>query len=399
MSGRGAGDPEPPRALARAPSRSGVRAEAALPAAFANGRRNRAALAVLASLPSVTPRRLVALAARFPTARDALAAVRRGVEASDDDRARAAELDGEAVLRTAAEAGARLVAVGDAEYPPSLQELFDPPAGLFVRGADLRSPHVRVAVVGARNPTPDGEEVTAGIAAGIAGAGGCVVSGAARGIDASAHRGALAAGGATIAVLGCGIDVAYPRQNASLIERIAEHGTLVSEYPPGTRAEPFRFPARNRIVAALSRAVVVVEGAPGSGSMITADHALDLGRDIFAVPGPVTSELAQVPLSLIRDGATMIRGAADLLEDLALTPAACPPPGSPAGPGGGSPRTNLTADEAAVLAVLSGSATLERVASRAELPVSRTIAALVGLEVRGLVRARGGRYQSRARPG
>jgi len=392
------GEPDRDRARPRRPwPRSPrERAEPAFPAGFARGHRNRAALAVLASLPSLTPRRLVALAARVPTAGAALTAVRRGGQSSDDDRARAAELDGEAVLRGAADAGARLVGVGDGEYPASLLDLFDPPAGIFVRGADLRSAAARVAVVGARNPTPDGEDASAGLASALAGAGACVVSGAARGIDAAAHRGALAVSGATIAVLGCGIDVAYPRQNASLIERIAERGTVLSEYPPGTRAEPFRFPARNRIVAGLSRAVVIVEGASGSGSMITADHALDLGRDVFAVPGPVTSELATVPLALIRDGATMIRGAGDLLEDLGMMPEAGSSPGPP---GSGAAISMLAADEAAVLGAVSGSASLERIASGAGLPVSRTIAALVGLEVRGLVRARGGRYEPRPRPG
>src|SRR5207344_3031694 len=136
--------------------------------------------------------------------------------------------------------------------------------------------------------------------------------------DACAHRGALDAGGQTVAVLGSGIDVDYPPRNGNLLRAIAGCGTVVSEYPPGVRAEPFRFPARNRLIAALSRAVVVVEGAGRSGTRITADHALELGLDVFAVPGPVTSPLAQTPLEMIRDGATMIRGADDLLADLGL---------------------------------------------------------------------------------
>src|SRR6266516_7075049 len=131
-------------------------------------------------------------------------------------------------------------------------------------------------------------------------------------------RGALDAGGSTVAVLGSGIDVAHPARNRGLFERIEASGTLISEYPPGAPAEPFRFPARNRLIAALSRGVVVVEGAAKSGTRITAEHAVDLGLDVFAVPGPVTSPLAETPLGLIRDGATMIRGTADLLEDLRL---------------------------------------------------------------------------------
>ena len=134
------------------------------------------------------------------------------------------------------------------------------------------------------------------------------MSGAARGIDAASHRGALYAGGTTIAVLGSGHDLPYPKGSTELVARVAASGAVVSEYAPGVVAEPFRFPARNRLVAALGRALVVVEGAHGSGSMISVDHALDLGRDIFAVPGPVTNPLAEVPLALIREGATMIRG-------------------------------------------------------------------------------------------
>ena len=153
----------------------------------------------------------------------------------------------------------------------------------------------------------------------LAGAGVHVVSGAAHGIDEASHRGALAAPGRTVAVLGAGIDVAYPRSNAALLDRILATGTVVSEYPPGVPAVPRNFPARNRIVAGLARALVVVEGAGKSGSRISVDHALDLGRDVFAVPGPVTSPLAEVPLALIREGATMIRGADDLLDDLGIT--------------------------------------------------------------------------------
>jgi len=286
--------------------------------------------------------------------------------------------------------------VGESDYPSSLLDLYDPPAGLFVRGDRLSSPAPAVAIVGARNASPGGEDVTLALGAALARAGARVVSGAARGIDARAHEGALDGGGVTVAVLGSGIDVAYPRQNARLIERIAARGSVVSEYPPGTKALPFRFPARNRIVAGLARAVVIVEGASGSGSMITADHALELGREVFAVPGPVASELAQVPLSLIREGAGLIRGAEDLLDDLGLSSVGA---GSESGePAGGSRGAGLPPDEAAVAGAISGSEPAEAIAARAGLPLPRTLAALGALEVRGLVRLRGGRYESRVPP-
>ena len=365
------------------------------PDGFARGAANRAALAALLGLSSVTPRRLLALAARAPTAGEVLALVRRGGHSSDEDRDRARALDGDDVIAAADDAGARLVSVGDREYPSSLLDLFDPPAGLFVRGGELSSPAAAVAIVGARNASPDGEDVTRALGAALARAGARVISGAARGIDARAHEGALDGGGVTVAVLGSGIDVAYPRQNARLIERIATMGSVVSEYPPGTKALPYRFPARNRIVAGLARAVVIVEGARGSGSMITADHALELGRDVFAVPGPVASELAQVPLSLIREGATLIRGAQDLLDDLGLSPAGAEGGESDGPRSGGTP---LPPDEAAVAAALSGSTPAETIAARAGLSLPKTLAALGALEVRGLVRLRGGRYESRVRP-
>jgi len=370
------------------------------PERFAEGDANRIALAALLGLSSLTPRRLLKLAARHGRADAVLAAVRRGGASSEADRDRARDIDGERVLATAAAAGARLVATGESEYPAALSDLFDPPAGLFVRGGDLRKLHLCVGMVGARNASADGREVAADIARGLAAAGACVVSGAARGIDTCGHEGALAAGGATVAVLGSGIDVAYPRQNAALLERIAEAGAILSEYAPGMPAEPFRFPARNRIVAGLACAVVIVEGAAGSGSMITADHALEIGRDVFAVPGPVTSELSQVPLLLIREGATMIRGAADLIADLGLESplgdaAAADPAGLLLAPG----EPALSDDERAVLAGLAGPSTTESLAGVTGLKLPRVLAAVTTLEVRGLIRTRGGRHERRARMG
>jgi DNA processing protein len=215
-----------------------------------------------------------------------------------------------------------------------------------------------------------------------------VVSGAARGIDSAAHVGALAAEGPTLAVLGSGIDIAYPRVHAELVERIAAAGSVVSEYPPGTQPRNFRFPARNRLVAGLSRGVVVVEGGEKSGSMITAEHALDLGRTVFAVPGPITSELSWAPLTLIREGATLIRGGLDLLEELGLAP-----PGSSASDGAPVLPSGLREDEVAAWRALTFTATLEAVAEAARLSVPGALAALSTLEVRGLVRSTGGRFQ------
>jgi len=207
---------------------------------------------------------------------------------------------------------------GSAGYPPQLENLEDPPAALFVKGRPLPPRERAVAIVGARNCSDLGRELATAIGHDLATSGVCVVSGAARGIDAAGHQGALDAGGHTVAVLGCGIDQAYPRWSERTIERIAKTGTLVSEYPPGIPPEPYHFPARNRIVAAMCTGLVVVEGAEGSGSLISAEHALDLGRDVFAVPGAITNPLAHVPNVLIREGATLIRGVDDLMRDLKL---------------------------------------------------------------------------------
>ncbi len=227
-------------------------------------------------------------------------------------------------------------------------------------------------------------EVAADLGRGLALAGVVTVSGGAVGIDAAAHRGALDAGGVTVAVLGSGIDVAHPARNRDLFQRIEASGSLLSEYPPGTPAEPFRFPARNRLIAALSRGVVVVEGAAKSGTRITAEHAVDLGLDVFAVPGQVTSPLAETPLGLIRDGATMIRGTADLLEDLRLEGAASGERGLPRG---------LSADEGRVLASLATSMLPSAVAAATGIPVADTLTVLIALEIRGLVRGVGGRFE------
>jgi DNA processing protein len=196
----------------------------------------------------------------------------------------------------------------------------------------------------------------------------------------------LDAGGRTVAVLGSGIDVAYPRSSANLITRIAQTGSIVSEYAPGVPAEPHRFPARNRLIAALADALVVVEGTGTSGSRISVDHALDLGRDVFAVPGPVTSPLAELPLALIRDGAILIRDADDLLSDLGL--AAREQAADRA-----EPPIELAEHEGRVWAALVEPSLPDVVARGARLSIPDTVAALIRLELRGLVRSAGGRYE------
>ena len=211
------------------------------------------------------------------------------------------------------------IARRDGAYPPLLAELHDPPAGLFVRGEAielLAAP--AVAVVGARSCSAYGAQVARSLARELADAGLVVVSGLARGIDGEAHRGALEAKGATVAVLGCGIDRDYPVAHATLAGRIAETGLIVSEYPPGTEPAPWRFPARNRVIAGLALATVVVEARERSGALITADFALELGREVFAVPGEITAALSAGTNHLLRQGAAPLLSVEDVLLALGL---------------------------------------------------------------------------------
>jgi DNA processing protein len=211
-------------------------------------------------------------------------------------------------------------------YPPLLARLHDPPKRLHLRGTRpelLAAP--AVAVVGARSASSYGSQVARTLGRELAAAGLVVVSGLARGIDAEAHRGALDAGGPTLAVLGCGIDRDYPARHAELARRIAGTGLVVSEYEPGVEPAPWRFPARNRIIAGLALATVVVEARERSGALITVDFALELGREVFAVPGEITSALSAGTNRLIRQGAAPLLAAEDVLEALGIEPpgAAC----------------------------------------------------------------------------
>jgi len=357
---------------------------AGLPDGLGRGPGETDALLLLRCLLGPTPRSLHALVWSAGSASRALARIRSGGAGSDNDRSFLTNTDVIAIRSGLDRAGARLAAPGDPDYCPAFLRLADPPIAVFVRGRVLDHGDDRVAVVGSRRPTNTGMEVALDLGRGLALAGVVTVSGGAVGIDAAAHRGALDAGGVTVAVLGSGIDVAHPARNRDLFQRIEASGTLVSEYPPGTPAEPFRFPARNRLIAALSRGVVVVEGAAKSGTRITAEHAVDLGLDVFAVPGPVTSPLAETPLGLIRDGATMIRGTADLLEDLRLEGAASGERALPRG---------LSADEGKVLASLATSMLPSAVAAATGIPVADTLTVLIALEIRGLVRGVGGRFE------
>jgi DNA processing protein len=357
------------------------------PPGFGDGDAERHAILTLSELRGLRPLKVHAEAWEQGTATGCLESVRRGRLGSDGDREWLPQVDTHVTSARVEKAGARFVTPADPEYDDRLNDLRDPPACLFLLGRPLGDSLERVAIVGSRKCSNLGRDVAQDLGRALVASGLAVVSGAAHGIDAAAHRGALQAAGRTVAVLGSGIDVVYPASSRELLERIADTGTIVSEYPPTTPAGPQHFPARNRIVVALARALVVVEGAAKSGSRISVDHALDLGREIFAVPGPVTSPLAETPLEMIREGATLIRGAGDLLDDLGIDRTA-PPPAPP----------DLDDGERRVWNALSGGSLPDSVAREAGMSIPDAVTTLIQLELRGLIVSVGGRYERRHRP-
>ncbi|HEX2947148.1 MAG TPA: DNA-processing protein DprA [Clostridia bacterium] len=208
-----------------------------------------------------------------------------------------------------------VITIHDASYPQMLKYTADPPAVLYCRGRLMSDEHC-VAVVGSRKATWYGLDMSKRLSSELARHGVTVVSGMARGVDSKAHCGALEAGGRTIAVLGCGVDIVYPSENRGLMEEICKQGAVISEFLPGTEPIPFNFPARNRIISGLSRGVVIVEASEKSGSLITADYALEQGRDVFAVPGNINSMNSSGTNRLIREGARIITCAGDILDEI-----------------------------------------------------------------------------------
>ena len=291
--------------------------------------------------------------------------------------------DAKACLASLAAKGLRWLGRADASFPGLLRSIHDPPPGLFLRGAAdaqvLAEP--AVAIVGARACSAYGAAVARALGRELAAAGLVVVSGLARGIDAEAHRGALESSGRTVGVLGCGIDRDYPAAHRELARMICERGLVISEYAPGVEPAPWRFPARNRLIAGVSVATIVVEARERSGSLITADFALEEGREVFAVPGEITSGLSRGSNALLRLGATPLTAAADVLEVLGIEPRqAVPPVISP-----------LAAN---VLAALGeGAASIDELVARTALEAGALAAALAELELAGLVASGDGLYR------
>lgn len=308
------------------------------------------------------------------------------VELGSRDRARALLRAPEdtGVLRWASEverSGVRLVTAFDEEYPPALREISDPPFLLYALGRLERLRLPAVAIVGSRDASRYGRDVAFRLARELSSAGVAVVSGFARGVDAAAHEAALEGPGGTIAVLGCGLDVEYPREHGRLKERLAGEHLLLSEHPLGAEPRPQNFPTRNRIIAGLSSGVVVVEASRRSGSLITARLANDFGRDVFAVPGSIFSDTSVGTHALLRDGAILCRGAEDVLAE--LFPSVGPQRLAAVA---ALPAAELSAEARRIFEALSREESLsaEDLAQSLDLPAATVLASLFELEGAGI---------------
>ena len=299
-------------------------------------------------------------------------------------------------LAAAQRAGAAIIALGDAEYPEALRTIPDPPLILYRRGAWRGGSACHIAVVGSRNASLYGVSCAEQLGYELAERGLTVVSGLARGIDAAAHRGALKANGCTVAVLGSGLDRVYPPEHAELAEQIQRQGAVLSEYPMQASPLSHHFPQRNRVISGLSLGVVVVEAARRSGALGTARLALEQGRDVFAVPGPIRSPTSQGTHDLLKDGARLVSSVEDIIDELGLVPmeAATSKTGRAST---GATVNDLTAAEARVYACVTDQPRwLDVIASACGLSVMETSAALLQLELKRVVRQIPGKQFLRA---
>ncbi len=359
----------------------------------------REALIALNMIEHVGPIRLRQLLEAFGDAPSILAASRSGLERVPGLGPQAAEsiaswrqsVPLEAELRRIAEYGCQIVVGTDECYPPSLRQIYDPPIVLYVKGQLVERDRHAIALVGSRLTTPYGQDTARKLAAQLVQAGITVVSGGARGIDTAAHRGALQAQGRTIAVLGTGINRVVPPENAELFAQISAQGALVTQFPFNRPPDKQSFPIRNRIVAGMTLATVVVEATLTSGALITANLALDYGRQVMAVPGRIDSPRSKGCNDLIKKGAKLCESAEDILSEFEylfprVPSAASAADASPALPGEPS-ASGLTDAEQRILSALSHEEIhIDEIIRHTGLPTSVVAATLLGLEMRNLAR-------------
>ncbi len=294
--------------------------------------------------------------------------------------------------------GVTILTLEDEDYPRSLRTIYDPPLALYIKGTLARTDDVAVAIVGARHASVYGVQSAERLAYELALRGVTIISGLARGIDGASHRGALNAGGRTIAVLGNGLATMYPPEHAELAAHVTQHGAVVSEYPMDTAPLPHNFPRRNRLISGLSLGVVVVEAAQRSGALITADSALEQGREVFAVPGPMTAVTSQGTHGLLKQGATLVTSVEDILEALRLTPQVTVTSASPPAQTTMSSEVSLAELERRVFACVAADQPtyVDAVASRSGLAMPDVSSALLQLELKRLVRQLPGQQFIRA---
>lgn len=296
---------------------------------------------------------------------------------------------------------AALITLNDTRYPWRLGEIYDPPLVLFTRGELLEQDEFAVAIVGTRRATPYGIRMAERLARDLAARGITIVSGMATGIDSAAHRGALEAGGRTIAVLGNGVGEVYPRQNADLMHEIIQRGCVLSQFPMGFKPAKGHFPRRNRIMAGMTLGTVIVQAPRGSGALLTAHDALEQGREVFAVPGEVGVAASEGPHSLIRQGAKLVENAEDILVELNLpadvragSTAEAAPDDAPSEAGSQTaaraptpPAESVSSSERSVLDALSPDGSfVDEIAAVCRVSVAEALSALTMLELKGLVR-------------
>ncbi len=290
-------------------------------------------------------------------------------------------VDPKVYLATVYERGIKVVSLTDRDYPANLRSVSDAPPVLYFRGEILPQDDLAIGVVGARFATVYGRQVTEKLVFDLVNQGLTIVSGLARGIDSMAHRAALEAGGRTIAVLGCGVDLIYPPENKNLAEEIVKNGALVSEFPLGFPSVPSNFPARNRIISGLSLGILVTEAAIDSGSLITAGQAAEQGREVFAVPGPINSKMSAGANNLLKEGVHPATEAADILQVLDIERQRVKVESQ-----SGKPRSKDKTEQA-ILKVLDGqSKHIDVIAREAGFRIDKVTVALSMMELRGLVK-------------
>lgn len=353
--------------------------------------RERAFWLAVSQISGIGPVRLLALFERFGSLQQVWTASPRELATVLDSRTldqlmqARGRVGPEELLGSTERQGISVVTLLDADYPRALAQIAAAPPVLYVRGTLRPEDDVAVAFVGTRKSTAVGRQITEEIAGELASSGVTIVSGLARGIDGAAHQGALSRGGRTIAVLASGVDIIYPPEHRVLAQRITESGALVSDYPPGTKPDPAKFPARNRLISGLALGTVVVEAPRRSGALITVDFAADQGREVFVVPSGPSSAAGEGSNRLLRDGARAVMCAGDILEDLGLVSADVTEESAV--------PVHLSDDERRLMAVIGSEPRhMDEIVVAAGLTIAQGSAMMTMLELQGLVRNVGSQH-------